>query len=151
MERIINYKVRYAVLDPHLIFNYNAPTERAIEKHNARNGFYTQLEASILKDGIRNPIIVVSGFHQKGNNLEKFPEHMRGSNILYCRDCGCSRLWVAQKNNIKIPCLIADSNDRFSDQLLLNTKEEVLKYFTDEISYIKFAKNRIIIGKKILI
>ncbi len=147
----MNYKVRYAILDPHLIFNYNAPTERAIEKHNARNGFYTQLEASILKDGIRNPIIVVSGFHQKGNDLDKFPEHMRGSNALYCRDSGCSRLWVAQKNNIDIPCLIADANNRFSDQILLNTEEEVLKYYTDEISYIRFASNRIIVAKKILV
>ena len=144
----MNYKVRYAVLDPHLIFNYNAPTEGMIKTHNARDGFYAQLEASILKEGIRNPISVVSGFHQQGNILERFPEHLRDSNILYCRDSGCSRLWVAQKNNIDIPCLIADGNDRFSDQILLNTKEEVLKFYADEPTYVKFASDRIIIAKK---
>lgn len=134
----MDYKVRYAILNPHLIFNYNAPIKEMIEIHNARNGFYTQLEASILKDGIRNPVLVVSRFHQDGN-------------ILYCKDSGCSRLWVAQKNNIDIPCLIADANGRFSDQILLNTEEEVLKFYADKPSYIKFESDRIIVAKKILV
>jgi len=130
----MNYTVRYAVLDPHLIFNYNAPTKEIIETHNARNGFYAQLEASILKDGIRNPILVVSD-----------------NSGLYCKDSGCSRLWIAQKNNIDIPCLIADVNNRFSDKRLLNTEEEVLKFYADEPLYVKFASNRIIVSKKILV
>ena len=147
----MDYKVRYVILNSNLIFNYNAPTEKIIEERNARDGFYNHLETSIIEEGFRNPIVVVSGFHQKGNNIGKFPKHMQNSDPLYCRDCGCSRLWVAQKHDMDMPCLIADGNNRFEDQITLETEDEVLSYVDDEISYIRFANDRIIVGKNILL
>jgi len=73
--------------------------------------FFSKLEASILQEGFKNPILCQS--------IEE------GTFSQY----GTSRLWIAQKHNLPIPCLIADTQDRWVHLDELHTEEEVKDKF----------------------
>ena len=148
---VLKFKIRHAVLDSNIIFNECGPQsagprgwgEKRVEKRklasekwintmNRKNGFYTKLEESILKDGLRNPILVVAGYCRE-NKLVNLPIEMQEdrNKILWCGTNGGSRLWVAQKHNLPIECIISDFIDRFTEATLLETEEDILKYYKD--------------------
>lgn len=149
------YKLRYGILDSNIIFNEIGPfsggqpgwddesvriREEKGLKHikfiNEQTGFFNKLEESILKDGFRNPILVNAGWcpliHDRGKNprlpLEMQDDH---SKILSCNHNGGSRLYIAQKHNLKIPCIVVDYVDRFPEFKLLETKEDALEQYID--------------------
>lgn len=159
MKREMNFELRYvSEMDPHLIYNLcgllssgpvgwleliiknrEAATRGYITTMNKKQEFYKKLEASVLKIGFRNPILIRCGWCTK-SVMYRIPLEMQNNpnNILVCDSHGGSRLWVAQKNNIKIPCLIQDYNGRFSDEELIPLrKEDILKYYTDTPKNIK--------------
>lgn len=147
-----NYEIRYGLLEPNLIFNECGPfsggpagwDEESIAKREAqglrnieqtnehRNGFFDKLEASVLKDGFRNPILVLAGFcpltRDRGVNprlpLEMQEDH---SKILLCNQNGGSRLWVAQTHNLKIPCIISDFVEMFPDMDIVEKDLQAIK------------------------
>lgn len=160
------YTLRYGILDSNIIFNECGPysggkegwDEEAIKSREVKalkmieilnndRGFYIKLEESILKDGFRNPIIVNAGWcpkiRDRGKN-GRLPLKMQNDNskILTCNSNGGSRLWVAQKNNLAIPCIIADYVDRFSDLLMLETKEDILKHYNDKPRKVMILKDQ---------
>lgn len=117
------YKVRYKILPSHSICNaLQQPPAELLRK----NKFYTELEKSILEKGFINPIMINAGFcppidHRKlPNAMKKNP-----SEILVCCKWGGSRLYIAQKHNLEIPCLVSDFIDRFDEPNL--TLEDVRK------------------------
>ena len=153
-------KIRYAVLDSNIIFNECGPhsagprgwspkniekrniaAERWINTMNRKNGFYDKLEESILKEGCRNPILIVAGWCRK-NKLSHLPIEMQENHkkILWCGTNGGSRLWVAQKHNFPIPCIISDFVDRFPEAFTFKTdnvdakdiEEEMMAYYKDK-------------------
>lgn len=129
------FSVRYGLIDPNLIVNYCGPkSQQYIDKLNRESGFYERLEQSILRDGFRNPILVTSG-HQGCPNIkvDRVPAELRRDleKILICDRNGGSRLWVAQRHNIPVPCLISDFVGRFRDLEELNTIEEVESKYAD--------------------
>jgi len=149
----MEYDLRYAVLDSNLIFNVCGPLsagpigwdepnikkrEVAAQKYisimNRKQGFYTKLEKSILQEGVRNPILVKCGWCPE-RTLRRLPISMQKNinNILVCDSNGGSRLWVAQKHDLKISCLISDFVGRFSnEQLVEKTSNAALKFFKDK-------------------
>jgi len=152
------FKVYYAVLPSNEITNICGPVRRNednsktkdnvtyIGRMNTKNGFYVRLEASILKNGISNPILVQAGFcndrtiHYLHNGEQEDP-----SKILVCERQGGSRLWIAQKYNMDIPCIISDFTGKFADDpraTLLKTKKQILAKFNPkpEIALIKAGK-----------
>lgn len=163
---VMEFEIRYAVLDPNLIFNECGPSsagppgwteqrikkreaaaERYIASMNKRSGFYDKLEASILKDGFRNPISVRCGWCPDKKNI-KLPIEMQedSKKILICDSHGGSRLWMAQKHNLKIPCMIVDFIGRFTNELLVaKTQEAVLKFYKDTPRRIKINEQGIAI------
>lgn len=91
-------------------------------------GFYSKLEASIDKEGIRNPIFCQS--------IEQ------GTFGKY----GLSRLWLAKRKGIKIPCIVADYVGRWNHLEELFTKEDISAKYADkptmidlEATYMKIA------------
>lgn len=155
-------KFYYAVLDPHSIWNFlDIPDD--LKSH--RQEFYDTLEASVLKEGFRNPIYVMAvksyptrklkrkldknsswrSYHERHDffwtNDEDNPiwlprrkiprDKMSDGVLLLCRMLGGSRLWVAQKHNIKIPCIISDFTDILGNLKELKSEEEILATFTD--------------------
>jgi hypothetical protein len=106
------YKIRYAVIDPHLITNKLAPNREQMHREEKERAFFSKLEASILEQGFRNPINVWA----HADLIE--PRY------------GGSRLYFAQKHNIPIPCIISDHADRFPDAPEI-TVQQCWKKFTD--------------------
>lgn len=160
-----NYTLRYGILDSNIIFNECGPwsggkpgwdeesmatrevkAQHMIDSLNEKNGFYINLEASILKDGFRNPILVNAGWcariRDRGKN-DRLPLEMQDdhSNILSCPQNGGSRLMIAQKHNLKIPCIVADYIDRFPQFKLLETKEDILEQYTHKPGRVAFLKD----------
>jgi len=156
------YTLRYGILDSNIIFNEvgsycegpfgwddesvkirEEKWQQHINKIEEENGFYTKLEKSILKDGFRNPILVDAGYcpqMRDGIKNRRLPIEMQEDHtkILTCSYNGGSRLMIAQKNNLQIPCVISDFIDRFSDFKLLQTKEDITSCYTDQPRRISF-------------
>lgn len=148
MFRDFNYTIRYVILSPHKIFNMCGPEHAgpyewddaglSARRKNAqiyietKKKFYTELEESILKEGIKNPILVAAGYvpPRKFNML---PPEMKSdsSKILFCHSNGGSRLYIAQRYNIQIPCIVADFIDRFNNPEI-KTEQELRSYYKDK-------------------
>ena len=118
--------------------------ERYIATQNRKNGFYEKLEESVLREGFRNPILVTAGWALE-KHIVRLPEEMRENHkkILVCDRHGGSRLWVAQKHNMDIPCIVSDFNDIFPNEKILKTQEEIQKHFMDTPQKIKLNPNGI--------
>lgn len=121
----MNYKVVYAIIDPFLINNKIKPNKTHIEKEENIRQFYSKLEKSILTYGFKNPI-----------NVWSLPE---GIETRY----GGSRLYIAQKHNLKIPCIISDHCNRFPNEEILYNIDQIYEKFFDLPKAIYFSNKGI--------
>jgi len=123
----------------HQIKRRNKATQNFIETQNRKNNFYNKLEASILKEGVRNPILVWAGWYQD-SKMTRLPPKMKedSTKILVCHTNGGSRLWIAQKHDLDIPCIVSDFVNRFSRERVLETDQDVLDCYKDKPSAVKF-------------
>lgn len=155
-------KIRYVVnINPHHIFGmvgrcgggYNTVWEdwseqgrknrKAILKEwevflNEICGHYKKLEESILKDGMRNPLIVSYGIPLRrdfSNVDDLFLQKREDAGAAYFLEgfTGGSRLHIAQKHNNPVNCIVnADffgmDNIQGSE---INSIEEAAKYYKD--------------------
>ena len=114
------YVVKYAVLPSNEIENGLKPDEARIQRLNEEQGFFIKLEGSIIREGFRNPIVVTATNKQVSNRY------------------GGSRLMIAQRHYLDIPCIIADYDDIFPDAVVLKNVEEIRSYFMDQPKKILF-------------
>jgi len=150
----MKYELRYiSEMDPYLIYNQCGPgsagpvgwdeetikkrevaAERYITAMNKKQGFYKKIEASVLKIGFRNPILIRCGWCPPKIICRLPPKMQKNLNkILVCDSNGGSRLWVAQNHNMKIPCIVQDYTGRFdNEELIPPHTEDILNYFTDK-------------------
>jgi len=135
-----SYTIRYVKLNSNEIINALLPRDPIdhINRLNHKNNFYERLEKSILKDGIINPILINAGWCYPIRR-SWLPPGISGKerHLLFCDKCGGSRLWVAQKYNLEIPCIVSDFYGRFVDQEQLFTIGDILKKFRDKPKSIK--------------
>lgn len=115
------YKIRYADIPAGKIINY---LEFLRKTSKNPTDFTIDLEKSILKEGIRNPIIISAVLFkgaddkfaffgsqfQRKIKLKKhyFKNLLKNQPYFICHYQGCSRLWVAQKHRMMIPCIVCD-------------------------------------------
>lgn len=92
------------------------------QKLEQKYGFYSKLETSIDEEGIRNPIFCQS--IQEGT----FGKY------------GLSRLWIAKRKRIEIPCIIADYVDRWTHLEELFTKDDILGKYIDKPTIIELEE-----------
>ena len=101
---------------------------------NAICGHYGQLEEDVLANGFRNPIVVTSGTPIR-RTINHIPPELRGAppgKLLTLEgDSGGSRLWVAQKHNLLVDCIINDETGFFRSERQLRTLGECLALYTD--------------------
>ena len=101
---------------------------------NAICGHYAKLEESILKSGFRNPLIITCGYPIRKKRTHLPPE-MRSLDpkqlLLLEGVTGGSRLWVAQKHHIPVPCLINDFTGRFQNRTEVRNVTQAAKYYAD--------------------
>jgi len=104
-------------------------------------GHYRRLEHSIMKEGFRNPVTVTCGLPRK-RTLQHLPPEMRTwepRNLLILETTtGGSRLHVAQKYNMQIPCIVSDWCGRFDHEPEIRNEAEARMCYLDQPRSIKF-------------
>lgn len=148
-----NYSVHFAILPSEPIINLCGPdrfgpwgsteeikkerdkkAKQQLGKRNNKDKFYTKLERHICRYGIKNPIIVNSGFVATGYR-KLLPEEMNNDDIIndlvFCDRHGGSRLYIAKKLRSPIPCLINCFNGKFKKYEELHTIKEIKNKFID--------------------
>jgi hypothetical protein len=98
-------------------------------------GHYERLEASILSEGIRNPVVVTCGLPKKRTIQHVPPEMLAGpeSNLLLLEGTtGGSRLHIAQKHNMTIPCIVNDWVGRFNNAVEITSEAQARSYYKDQ-------------------
>ena len=101
------------------------PVAPSARQRKSEGQFYLDLETSMRKDGILNPVLC--------NCFEE------GTFSRY----GSSRLWLAKKNKIKVPCIIADYTGEWSHLEELKTEQDVLAKFKDAPATLQITKDEI--------
>jgi hypothetical protein len=93
------YRIRYiADLDSRFIDNEIEPGR---EEMSRRAEWFARLEASILREGFRNPVVLSA--HQTATELALTPRY------------GGSRIWVAQRHGLRLPAIVADFDGCFPE------------------------------------
>lgn len=116
---------------------------------NEINGHYEKLEKSMLAEGIRNPAVLTCGRPIR-RRMCHLPPEMRSwhtKELLLCEGVtGGSRLYIAQKHNIPLPCIINDQTGRFwqdPDAIEVKTTSQALSYFKDRPKMIQNSREGI--------
>ncbi len=145
------YALRYVLVDSRSIINMCGPEynykpqdwsdkkelrkrmevgQKYIHLMNKTIGFYDRLEASILKDGFKNPILLTSGA-PRFRSMEEIPPviDVKIPEMLLCEIIGGSRLLIAQKHGFLIPAIVNDFTGMFPEGRLLKTEEDVAGCF----------------------
>jgi hypothetical protein len=108
---------------------------------NAISGHYSKLEESILKEGMRNPVIITCGLPRK-RPMECLPPELRAVSperlLLLESSMGGSRLHVCQKHNMEIACIVNDWTGRFKDEPEIKNEEDARMCFMDQPNKIVF-------------
>lgn len=103
-------------------------------------GHYKKLESSILAEGFRSPLIISCG-HLRYRQPVHLPPEIRSLDqelrLVLEGVTGGSRLWVAQKHNIPVPCLINDSTRRFNSSKKISSVNEALEYYKDSSAILR--------------
>lgn len=101
---------------------------------NAICGHYAKLEASILAEGMRNPLVITCGMPMR-RTIRHLPPEIRTrpqNQWLICEGTtGGSRLWVAQKHNLLVPCIVNDRTGRFDSSPRIKVANDALPYYRD--------------------
>ncbi|KKK71484.1 hypothetical protein LCGC14_2913440 [marine sediment metagenome] len=107
----MSYVVKYDILPSKMINNVLEPDQARIDQLEKLQKFFTKLEISILGEGIRNPIVITA--LSKDDITTRY---------------GGSRLMIAQKHNMDIPCIIADFDNVFPEAKIIK-EEEIPSYY----------------------
>ena len=169
LERLMSVRVFYDVIDPNTIFGmvgrcgggYNtvwedwSPRGRIAREKIMREyeeglnkicGHYDKLEKSVLKEGFRNPLIITCGEPKRCKIFNLPPEITRLPKerwLLLEGVTGGSRLWVAQKYNIIVPCIINDFTGKYNTgTLMTDVNQLVSRYFVDAPKSFKIDAKR---------
>jgi hypothetical protein len=105
------------------------------EELNKICGHYSKLESSILAEGIRNPVVITCGYPKKRSTKHIPPEMLKmpeSSLLLLEGTTGGSRLHIAQKYDMTIPCFINDWTGRFDHETEITSEEQARRYYKDQ-------------------
>jgi hypothetical protein len=98
-------------------------------------GHYDKLEHSILAEGIRNPVVITCGY-PKRRSIKFLPPELlsqpESSLLLLEGTSGGSRLHVAQKHDMTIPCIVNDWTGRFCHYPEVLTEQQARSYYKDQ-------------------
>lgn len=104
-------------------------------------GHYSRLEASILSEGIRNPVTITCGaprrrtWHHLPPEMRQWPQEKL---LLLETTTGGSRLHVCQKHNMQIPCIVSDWTGRFRNEPEIINEQQARMCYLDQPRSIVF-------------
>lgn len=100
-----------------------------VESFDAENGHYRRLEQSIAANGVRNPVMLVSGRLQH-RQLRELPPQWRGrKDALISEYLGGSRITIAAKHDLEIPAIVNDFGEMFPQAQRLSSVDEIAGCF----------------------
>ncbi|MCW5695787.1 MAG: hypothetical protein KIS96_03520 [Bauldia sp.] len=100
-----------------------------VEEFDRENGHYRRLEESVLRDGVKAPVMLVSGGVRR-RRVSEMPPHLRDRpDLLVCEYLGGSRLYIAAKHAMRVPAVVNDFADLFPGAPELRTVEDVAAAF----------------------
>jgi hypothetical protein len=153
---MLSFDIRYGLVPSREIYNAVGPWDwrdsdskkdagkTLIDKvEKTKPGFYQNLEKSILSTGIRNPILVVTG-KLPGWQWDQLPEFAKQSAV-WCNQWGGSRLFVAQKHSLLVPCLISDFEKKYQHLEHITNGNRIRELLDIDIKKILFTKRGLII------
>ncbi len=114
------YAIRYGLLTPGDIPDSFTMADWVHKQNEKQYQFYTRLEASVLKEGFRNPVMC---YEKPGERT--FPY-------------GGSRVWMAWKLKIPVPALVSDWTGAFKHFELVTTLDQALAKFRDKPTVLEF-------------
>ena len=141
------YQVYYKTIESSCVYNKLEPSAEQIKRTEEKYpGFFKKLEESILKEGFRNPISVSKVRHKKecifdfGKELKvnEAQPYIKGDKLFICHMHGGSRLYIAQKHQLEIPCIVADFTH--SKNKTIRNYRELMDLFKDKPRSIKFRE-----------
>jgi hypothetical protein len=98
-------------------------------------GHYEKLEASMVSEGIRNPVVVTCGLPKKRTIKHVPPELLalpESALLLLEGTTGGSRLHIAQKHNMTIPCIVNDWTGKFDLATEIVSEQQARGYYKDQ-------------------
>jgi hypothetical protein len=107
-----------------------------IERLNEKNNFYNNLEESVLREGFKNPILV--NYHKCDPiMLKSLPKTIQNTpkRFVVCDFLGGSRLYIAQKHNMDIPCIVSDWKGDFPGERCVHPRD-IQSKFNDTVKVI---------------
>jgi hypothetical protein len=143
----MKYGIYYQKINSRKIYNYVGPWDWAdSEIRKAKRNYlyydkidwYKDLEQNIIQNGFLNPILVVSGELSK-NDWLAIPEYGRNLGLV-CNFIGGSRLFIAQKYDFDIPCIISDLDGKYDHLKNLYHSIELGNYFYDRPEKFYYTK-----------
>jgi len=112
------------------------------EEFDKITGHFSKLEKSMLRDGFHHPISAVTGrpldmYLTSNKEMNNFPPELQADiqNAIYSHTFGGSRLTIAQKHNIMVPCAVHDFENLFEDGEEITTKNYT-KWFSNNYSFV---------------
>lgn len=107
------YEIRYGMMSPEVVEDTVDTQAYHYKRQTKAFDFYTKLQASVLDEGFRNPIMI---YVRGGSNSVPY---------------GGSRLHMAHKLSLVIPALISDWTGEFEHWELITTIDQALDKFLD--------------------
>lgn len=111
----VKYVIKFVTIQAKLINNTIHPNENDLLE---RKEWFFKLKESILKEGIRNPVVLTA----------KIDEHRE---ISITPRYGGSRIMIAQTYNLRVPAIVADFNNIFPLGDCIK-QEDIRNYFQDK-------------------
>lgn len=102
-----------------------------VDKFNGASRHYERLQQSVAAQGFRNPIMVSAGGLQHRRQSELPPGLWGRDDNIVCEYLGGSRLWVAQRLGLDIPCIVNDANGVVPDGEVLDSCADIACKFVD--------------------
>lgn len=106
---------------------------------NKAVGHYSKLEKSIKKEGFKNPVLLTGGPPVR-LDPDTIPPDLRDNKpMLVSEHLGGSRIIVAQKLGLSIPCIVSDFVNTLSNAEILSSAEAIRSKFgtPDDFTEIK--------------
>lgn len=110
-----------------------------VDGFNAVASHYRRLEESMIAEGFRNPVVVAAGGLQK-RRITEVPPDLRTNGLICCEYVGGSRLWVAQRLGMEVPCIVNDFGSVLPGAETLPDRAAILAKFKDRPRLVRIGR-----------
>lgn len=127
---------------PNGIARRNLIIEDFVKRWDAISNHYSSLEEDILENGMKNPIVITAG-PPLYRDWCFVPEEIKNKGEhkwLFCEITnGASRLWVAQKHNMLVNCIINDQTELYPHLPVIHSLSDATELYESPPQILKWS------------